>query len=124
MGDLFVTRVAGNIATAEIIGSLEYGAAALGTQVILVLGHTSCGAVSAAVAGKAVPGQISGLFAGLLPAVEQAPNDVEAAIRANVRHQVRVLERGSPVLAERVAAGQLVIRGGVLELATGRVTLL
>src|SRR5262249_35747280 len=61
IGRLFVTRVAGNIVTPEIIGSLEYGAAVLGTKVIMVMGHGACGAVSAAIAGKAVPGQISAL---------------------------------------------------------------
>ena len=58
IGHIFVTRVAGNIATSEIIGSLEYGAAVLGTEVIMVLGHGSCGAVKAAIDAKAVPGQI------------------------------------------------------------------
>src|SRR5579862_1264203 len=58
IGHLFVARVAGNIATSEIIASLEYGAAVLGTKAILVLGHGGCGAVKAAMAGKEVPGQI------------------------------------------------------------------
>ena len=62
IGELFVTRVAGNIATPEIIASLEYGAAVLGIKVILVLGHAGCGAVKAAIQAKAVPGQISALF--------------------------------------------------------------
>ena len=62
IGHIFVTRVAGNIITPEIIGSLEYGAAVLGTKVILVLGHANCGAVSATIKAKDVPGQISSLF--------------------------------------------------------------
>ncbi len=69
IGHIFVTRVAGNVVTPEIIGSLEYGAAVLGTKVILVLGHASCGAVKAAIQAKAVPGQISALFPHLQPAV-------------------------------------------------------
>src|SRR6201984_545369 len=71
IGHLFVTRVAGNLATPEIIASLEYGAAVLGTKVIMVLGHAGCGAVKAAIAGKEVPGQISALFPPLRPAVDQ-----------------------------------------------------
>jgi carbonic anhydrase len=63
IGHLFVTRVAGNIATSEVIASLEYGAAVLGTRAILVLGHGGCGAVKATMDGKAVPGQISELYA-------------------------------------------------------------
>ena len=62
IGHIFVARVADNVVTPEIIGSLEYGAAVLGTKVILVLGHANCGAVKAAIQAKAVPGQISALF--------------------------------------------------------------
>jgi carbonic anhydrase len=68
IGHIFVTRVAGNVVTPEIIGSLEYGAAVLGTKVILVMGHSNCGAVKAAIQGKDVPGQISALFPHLQPA--------------------------------------------------------
>ncbi len=62
IGHIFVTRIAGNMITPEIIGSLEYGAAVLGTKVILVMGHSNCGAVKATIQGKEVPGQISTLF--------------------------------------------------------------
>src|SRR6266487_4904600 len=58
IGHIFVTRIAGNIATSEIIASLEYGAGVLGTKVILVMGHGGCGAVKATIQAKAVPGQI------------------------------------------------------------------
>ena len=67
IGHIFVTRVAGNVITPEIIASLEYGAAVLGTKVILVMGHSNCGAVKAAIQGKAVPGQISALFPHIQP---------------------------------------------------------
>ena len=69
IGHIFVARVAGNMATPEIIASLEFGAVVLGTKVIMVLGHASCGAVKAAIQGKPVPGQISALFPPLQPAV-------------------------------------------------------
>ena len=72
IGHIFVARVAGNIITPDMIGSLEYGAAVLGTKVILVLGHGSCGAVAAAIQGKSVPGQISSLFPHIQPAIDQA----------------------------------------------------
>src|SRR5271154_910926 len=72
IGQLFVTRVAGNIVTAEIVASLEYAAAVLGTHTILVMGHSRCGAVTAAIqasnSGPAVPGQISALFPYIKPA--------------------------------------------------------
>ena len=83
IGRIFVTRLAGNVATAEIIGSLEYGAAVLGTKVILVLGHSNCGAVKATIQGKEVPGQISSLFSRIQPAVDQAGTQLEAATKAN-----------------------------------------
>ena len=70
IGHVFVNRVAGNLATSEIIASLEYGAAVLGTRAILVLGHGNCGAVKAAIDAKEVPGQISQLYTPLRPAVD------------------------------------------------------
>src|SRR6201989_2506407 len=72
IGHIFVTRVAGNIVTPEIIASLEYAVAALGVEAVLVLGHTGCGAVKAAMKADSVPGQISSLYPSLRPAVEQS----------------------------------------------------
>src|SRR5271170_4374530 len=77
IGQLFVTRVAGNIVTSEIVASLEYAAAVLGTNTILVMGHSRCGAVTAVIQKLAVPGQISVLFPHIQPAVEQAGPDLE-----------------------------------------------
>src|SRR5260370_34648216 len=62
IGHVFVTRVAGNIATSAVIASLEYGVAVLGSRVLMVLGHGNCGAVEASIEAKAVPGQISALY--------------------------------------------------------------
>ena len=85
IGRLFVVRVAGNVATPEIIASLEYGVAVLGTEVLMVLGHSNCGAVKATIEGKAVPGQISALYAPIRPAVDAAGPDLDATIDANAR---------------------------------------
>jgi carbonic anhydrase len=123
IGHIFVTRVAGNVVTPEIIGSLEYGAAVLGTKVILVLGHAECGAVKAAIQGKAVPGQISSLFAHIQPAVDQAGHDLPAATQANARIQAALLQKSSPVLAPLVQEKKLKIVAGYYDLATGRVSL-
>lgn len=120
-GDLFAVRVAGNVATAVEIASLEYAAGVLDVEVIKVLGHGNCGAVKAALAGDPVPGQISTLFQHIVPALDRRNMDLDAAIAANVRYQVRKLREASPLLAQRVAAGQLVIEGGVLDLDTGTV---
>jgi carbonic anhydrase len=72
IGHVFVTRVAGNIATSPMIASLEYGVAVLGAKAIIVLGHANCGAVKASIEAKAVPGQISVLYQYIRPAVDQA----------------------------------------------------
>ena len=130
-GDLFVARVAGNIATSEVIGSLEYAAQLLGTQLVMVLGHTACGAVSATVQGGAVPGQIGSLFPYIHPAAEmvskEKPGEASsrpAVIAQNVRHQVAILRNASPVLKDLIGAGKLDVVGGVFHFRTGRVELL
>jgi carbonic anhydrase len=122
IGHIFVARVAGNVVTPEIIGSLEYGAAVLGTKVILVLGHAGCGAVKAAIQGKAVPGQISSLFPHIQPAVAQAGNDLVAATKANAKIQAALLQSASPVLAPLVQEKKLKIVAGYYDLATGKVS--
>ena len=122
IGHLFVTRVAGNIATPEIIASLEYGVAVLGIKVLAVLGHSSCGAVKAAMKSDAVPGQISSLYLPLQRAVEESGGDVDKAIEANARIQAQLLRASSPVIRDAVKGGTLKVVSGVYDLATGKVT--
>ena len=124
IGHLFVNRVAGNLATSEIVASLEYGAAVLGTKAILVLGHGNCGAVKAAIEGKEVPGQISQLYAPIRPAVDAAGGVLDAAIRANAKIQAHLLATASPLLAGLIAAGKLKIAAGYYDLASGAVSVL
>ncbi len=124
IGHIFVTRVAGNIATSAVIASLEYGAAVLGTKAIMVLGHADCGAVHAAIEGEAVPGQISTLYPYIRPAVDQAGSDLEAAIKANAKIQAALLRQSSPVLADHIKQNQLKIVAGYYDLSSGKVTLL
>jgi carbonic anhydrase len=121
-GDLFVTRIAGNLATNEIIASLEVGTAVLGTKLLYVLGHTSCGAVSAALKGDEVPGQISGLFQHLRAAVRLSQGDLLRAVTENVRNQALTLAEASPVISKLVRSGSLKVAGGVYDLQTGVVT--
>src|SRR5260221_5284203 len=123
IGKLFVCRVAGNIATADLIASLEYGAAVLGTKAIMVLGHGNCGAVKATIDAKAVPGQISTLYRSIRPAVEQARPNLEAAIKANAKIQAGLLRTSSPVLAEMIGKGQLKIVAAYYDVASGAVTM-
>jgi carbonic anhydrase len=124
IGHLFVTRVAGNIATPDNIASLEYGAAVLGTKAILVLGHASCGAMKATIDGKEVPGQISELYAALRPAADAAGTDLDAAIRENAKIQAHLLATASPVLAGLIKQKQLKIVAGYYNLTDGKVSLL
>jgi len=124
IGHLFVNRVAGNLATSEIIASLEYGAAVLGTKAILVMGHADCGAVKATIDGKAVPGQISQLYAPIRPAVEAAGGDLDAAIKANAKIQAHLLATASPLLAGMIKEAKLKIVAGYFDLASGKVSLL
>lgn len=120
-GDVFVTRIAGNVADPAIIGSLEFGTEVLGAQVLYVLGHTSCGAVSATMQGGDVPGQISTLYQHIRRAAKESGGNLDAAIRRNVQIQAEILSEASPVIARRMRQGTLIIAGGVYDLATGRV---
>jgi carbonic anhydrase len=121
-GDLFVTRIAGNVASSENIGSLEFGTQVLGAKVLYVLGHTECGAVNATMRGTDVPGQISGLFQHIRPAVKAAKGDLNKAILENVRNQALLLAEASPVIAKMVQRKELIVAGGIYDLATGVVT--
>lgn len=120
-GDVFVTRIAGNVACTENIASLEFAADVLGAKVLYVLGHTSCGAVAAAARAEPVPGQISALFQHIRPAVRAAHGDVSAAVRENVRLQAHTLMESSTVIASRVARGEVLVAGGIFDLTTGAV---
>jgi len=133
LGDLFVVRVAGNTAASPlVIGSVEYSTVVLGSALVMVLGHEECGAVEAAidvaVNGTEHPGDLPAVVAPIAPAVEHAlslPEDerLEAAIRANVRNQVRRLS-AVPLLADRVEKGTLMIVGAQYHFHTGRVRLI
>jgi carbonic anhydrase len=131
-GDLFVVRVAGNFVTDEGLGSLEFGAAVLGTKLIMVLGHTSCGAVDATVKAlqthNDLPGHIAGLVQAMKPGIEpilkQPGGDLEQrAVVANVRFNVQRLQQAKPILADMVAKSQLRVVGGVHDLGTGKIAL-
>ncbi|HEX9326414.1 MAG TPA: carbonic anhydrase [Reyranella sp.] len=131
-GDLFVVRVAGNFMTPDGLASLEYGAAVLGTKVIMVLGHTNCGAINSTVAalqkGNDLPGHIGDLVRAMKPGVEpvlKQPGDdlAQRAVLANVRWNVQRLIEAKPILADMVTAKKLSVVGGVYDLATGKVTL-
>lgn len=127
-GDLFVVRDAGNVATAEEIGSLEFGTLVLGAKVLMVTGHYSCGAVTATLKGEEVPGKIGSILAQIQPAVKDYQGQQEdkaalkKAIEANVIYQVEKLKQSS-VLSELIASNQLKIVGGYFDFDSGEVSL-
>ncbi|MBN3958391.1 carbonic anhydrase [Nostoc sp. NMS8] len=126
LGDLFVCRIAGNIATTQQIGSLEFGSLVLGSKVIMVVGHERCGAVEAAIKGAEVPGQIGSLLEAIKPSVESSKNKsgdkLANACKANVLAQVEKL-KSSTVLSELIKAEKLKIVGGYYDLDTGEISL-
>jgi carbonic anhydrase len=125
LGDLFIVRTAGQVSAAASWGSIEFAEEVLGAKLIVVLGHTKCGAVSAAVNVPEVPGHIVTLINAIKPAaakVKGMPGDpVENAIKENVRMEVAQLRELEPVLAKRVREGSIKIVGGVYNLETGKV---
>jgi carbonic anhydrase len=131
-GDLFVVRVAGNFVTPDGLASLEFGAAVLRTKLIMVLGHNSCGAVSATVTalqkGNTLPGHIADLVRAMKPGIEpvlrQSGDDLQQrAVIANVRYNAQRLQHAKPILAEMTAKNEVRVVGAVYDLATGKVTL-
>jgi carbonic anhydrase len=124
IGHIFVTRVAGNVVTPEIIASLEYGAAVLGTKVILVMGHGNCGAVAATIQAKEVPGQISALYPHIQPAVDQAGPNLEAATKANAKIQAALLREASTVISSLVKENKLKVASAYYDVSNGTVTIL
>lgn len=131
VGDVFVVRVAGNIAGTSETGTMEYGAEHLHVPLLVVMGHTKCGAVKAAAAGgDAPPGALGELVSQVKPAVERAQRmnpDAESdslvaeAIKENVWQTIFTLLKSSPVLAERAQSGELKIVGAVCDVSSGKV---
>ena len=133
LGDLFVVRLAGNFAQSDGIGSMQYAVAHFKSSILLVLGHSNCGAVHATVdnvkAGSPpVPGNIQDIVTALTPAAKAVlhkPGDVYAnATAENVRENIAKLKGIPTIIGDALKAGTLEIAGGIYNLKTGRVDLL
>jgi carbonic anhydrase len=132
-GDLFVCRVAGNIVTTNLLASLEYGVQFLGAPLLIVVGHSSCGAVDAAIktshSDAKLPGHLPELIGAIKPAVamaEKMKGDgtlLEKATLENVKLQVARLKTASPVIQKAYRDKRVDIQGGIYDIATGKVTL-
>src|SRR4029450_857436 len=130
IGDIFNCRVAGNVENSDILGSMEFACKLAGAKVVLVMGHTACGAIKGAI-DNAELGNLTGLLAKIKPAVQattyagerSAKNYpfVDAVARKNVELTVADIRRDSPVLAELETKGAIKITGAMYNLATGAV---
>jgi len=128
-GDLFVVRVAGNIVAPSVVGSIEFAASQFGTRLVVVMGHTGCGAIAATLDSIATgrdprSKNIRSITDRIAPHVEDlvragGPLVDDQAMRANVRASVDHLRHGSPLLEELVLAGNLAVVGAEYELETG-----
>lgn len=128
-GDLFIIRTAGQVAADASYASMEFAALKLGTRLVVVLGHTECGAVAASLAGdEELPGHLSTLTTAIRPAVvksKQLPgNPLYNAVRQNVIDQVQTLRKLRPILNEKYNAGELLIVGAIYDIHTGKVAFL
>ncbi len=126
-GDIFTVRVAGNVATATQIGSLDFAVEQLGCCLIVILGHSQCGAVKACLGANEKPSTEAGephinhVLEAILPGIA-GTGDIESAVTANVHFQVKTLLEESTVIAKRVAEGKILVVGAEFDLATGEVT--
>jgi carbonic anhydrase len=130
IGDVFNARVAGNIANDDILGSMEFGCKAAGAKVVLVMGHTSCGAIKGAIDGVKL-GNLTGLLAKIRPAVEATAFQgdrsaknlafVDAVARKNVELTIDSIRANSPVLCDLESTKAIKIAGAIYDLGTGKV---
>ncbi len=125
LGSLFACRVAGNVTDPVVLGSIEYAVQHLDSPLIVVLGHTKCGAVQAAMGGGHAEGNIGALLHHVHPGT-RLPTDpaakVDAGVANNTRYQLRTLTAQSPVITKLVKEGKVRVAGGVFSLDTGVVT--
>lgn len=126
IGDIFNARVAGNIVNEDILGSLEYACKVAGSKLILVLGHTACGAVTAACKRMEL-GNITALLSKITPAVVSFGNaspEVDEVARQNVMLNVQRIREESQILSEMESNGEIQIQGAMYDVGIGKVTLL
>jgi carbonic anhydrase len=128
LGDLFVIRVAGNIVDDVALGSIEYAVDHLGAQLIVVLGHSKCGAVTATVQGGAVHGHIKSIVQAIEPAIDPArkePGDLtDNTIKANARLVASQIQSSQPILSELVSNGKITVLSAYYDIENGEVHIL
>jgi carbonic anhydrase len=134
LGDVFVVRIAGNVLNDDIVGSLEYACAAVGTKLIMVLGHSSCGAIKGACSHVEL-GNLTQLLDKVQPAIatvekampdadKHSPTFIEAVAKQNVLHVIDGIVAKSPVLAGLLKERKIGIAGGYYDISNGKVEFL
>lgn len=132
LGDIFSVRIAGNIINEDILGSMEFGCKVAGSKIIVVLGHTKCGAIKGA-CDHVEMGNLTALLTKIRPAVDDEtitkenrnsanPVFVENVAGINVKRTVTSIMQRSPILKEMIESGQIGIVGGIHDITTGEVT--
>ncbi len=132
IGDIFAPRIADNFVNADILGSMEFASKVAGSKVIVVLGHSACGAVKGACDNVQL-GNISSLVNAIQPAVQSVPNDgtprnskndafVEKVAEANVKMTIQNIRQKSPMLREMADKGEIMLVGAMLNVSTGKIT--
>ncbi len=132
IGDIFAISLAGNVINDDVIGSLEYACKVVGSKVIVILGHTECGAVKGAIDCVCL-GKLTGLLDQIKPVIAHVPECiqprtsdnpefVDAVARANVRHMIEEVRLRSPILTELEQTGLLAIEGGIYDVRSGLIT--
>lgn len=132
LGDIFSARIAGNIINEDILGSMEFACKVAGSKIIVVLGHTKCGAVKGA-CDHVEMGNLTALLSKIRPAVDDETSTkenrtssnsefVENVAQINVKRTVRAIMERSPILKEMILAGDIGIVGGIHEITSGEVT--
>lgn len=128
LGDLFVVRVAGNVVSDTVIGSLEYSTTVLGSQLIVVLGHKRCGAVAEAIKNEPLPGRIGLIIESIKPSVERVKfrtgDNMQDAVIANIQYQTEKLQESSTILAKLLREDKLKIVGACYDIDTGKVNII
>ncbi|MHB8520247.1 MAG: carbonic anhydrase family protein [Limisphaerales bacterium] len=131
IGDVFSARVAGNVLDEDLLGSLEFACKVAGAKLIAVIGHSNCGAIKGAADGVAL-GNLTELLARIKPAIDRVPAEVQPrnsknhdfvdrVAEANVRLVLEQIRERSPILRAMIDQGQILLVGGMYDLATGRV---
>lgn len=124
IGDLFVIRNAGNVIDDHVLGTIEYGVEHLHTPLIVVVGHSKCGAVAASVAGGEFPGHIGSIVKSIAPSVPAgagAADPVDAVVRANAKHMAEQIAASKPIIAKAVEEGHVRVVAARYDIATGKV---